>query len=106
MNLTRRTLSMSALAFVALASTPALALDRHKLTRKARESLNELLASSPAARRACKSAHAVLVFPSFRKGGSLFGADTAAGVRSEGAKPVGFYSLSGGSWGLQIGGQD
>ena len=106
MNFTRRTLSTSALAFVALASTPALALDRHKLTRKARESLNELLASSPAARRASKSAHAVLVFPSILKGGFVFGAETGDGVLFEGGKPVGFYNLSGGSWGLQIGGQD
>jgi lipid-binding SYLF domain-containing protein len=106
MNFTRRTLSASALAFVALASTPALALDRHKLTRKARESLNELLASSPAARRASKSAHAVLVFPSILKGGFVFGAETGDGVLFEGGKPVGYYNLSGGSWGLQIGGQD
>ena len=106
MNFTRRTLSASALAFVALAATPALALDRRKLVGRSRESLSELEGGSPAARRAAKSAHAVLVFPSILKGGFVFGAETGDGVLFEGGKPVGFYNLSGGSWGLQIGGQD
>ena len=106
MNFTRRTLSTSALAFVALAATPALALDRRKLARKARESLSELEGGSPAARRAAKSAHAVLVFPSILKGGFVFGAETGDGVLFEGGKPVGYYNVSGGSWGLQLGGQD
>jgi lipid-binding SYLF domain-containing protein len=104
----RRTVAVSILALGALSSlgAPAYALDRGKLTARARQSLKELEASSPAARRAAKSAHAVLVFPSILKGGFVFGAETGDGVLFEGGKPVGYYNLSGGSWGLQIGGQD
>ena len=106
--ITRRTLSSSLLALTATALTavPALAKDRSKLVARARESLKELEASSPAARRSAKQAHAVLVFPSVLKAGFVFGAETGDGVLFRGGKAVGFYNLSGGSWGLQIGGQD
>ena len=106
--ITRRTLSGSLLALTATALTavPALAKDRSKLVARARESLKELEASSPAARRSAKQAHAVLVFPSVLKAGFVFGAETGDGVLFRGGKAVGFYNLSGGSWGLQIGGQD
>jgi lipid-binding SYLF domain-containing protein len=111
--ITRRTVSGSLLALTATALTataltagPALAKDRSKLVARARESLKELEASSPAARRSAKQAHAVLVFPSVLKAGFVFGAETGDGVLFRGGKAVGFYNLSGGSWGLQIGGQD
>jgi len=113
MTFTRRSISTSFLALSAVSLTslslsagPALAKSRGKLVARARESLHELEASSPAARRASKSAHAVLVFPSVLKAGFVFGAETGDGVLFEGGKAVGFYNLSGGSWGLQIGGQD
>jgi lipid-binding SYLF domain-containing protein len=106
--ITRRTLSGSLLALSAasLTALPALAKDRGKLVARARDSLRELESSSPAARRASKAAHAVLVFPSVLKAGFVFGAETGDGVLFEGGKATAFYNLSGGSWGLQIGGQD
>jgi lipid-binding SYLF domain-containing protein len=106
---TRRTLSAAVLALAAaapFAAGPAFADDREKLTSRARESLGELEASSGAARRAAKTAYAVLVFPSILKGGFVFGAETGNGVLLDHGKPSGFYNLSGGSWGLQIGAQD
>jgi lipid-binding SYLF domain-containing protein len=108
MTLTRRTISTSLLALAAAAplAPPAFAKDRGKLVSRARSSLSELESSSPAARRASKSAHAVLVFPSVLKAGFVFGAETGDGVLFEGGKVAGYYNLSGGSWGLQIGGQD
>jgi lipid-binding SYLF domain-containing protein len=108
MHPTRRTTTLSLLALAAASTiaSPALAKDRSKLIARARESLRELEASSPAARRAAKSAHATLVFPSILKAGFVFGAETGDGVLFQGGKAVGFYNLSGGSWGLQIGGQD
>jgi lipid-binding SYLF domain-containing protein len=104
----RRTLSGSLLALSAatLTAIPALAKDRGKLVSRARTSLRELESSSPAARRASGQAHAVLVFPSVLKAGFVFGAETGDGVLFEGGKVAGYYNLSGGSWGLQIGGQD
>lgn len=108
MTFTRRSVSTSLLAFsaVTLTALPALAKDRSKLVARARESLRELEDSTPAARRASKSARAILVFPSVLKAGFVFGAETGDGVLFEGGKVAGFYNLSGGSWGLQIGGQD
>lgn len=108
MTFTRRSVSTSLLAVsaVTLTAVPALAKDRSKLVARARESLRELENSTPAARRASKSAHAVLVFPSVLKAGFVFGAETGDGVLFERGKVAGFYNLSGGSWGLQIGGQD
>jgi lipid-binding SYLF domain-containing protein len=95
-----------ALATAPLAASPALADARSKMAARARASLNELIAGSPAARRAAKQAYAVLVFPSILKGGFVFGAETGNGVLFERGAPAGYYNLSGGSWGLQIGGQD
>ena len=108
MTFTRRTVSASLLALGAtsLVAIPALAKDRGKLVSHARESLRELEATSPAARRASKQANAVLVFPSVLKAGFVFGAETGDGVLFRGGKAVGYYNLSGGSWGLQIGGQN
>jgi len=108
MTVTRRTISTSLLALsaVSLTAVPALAKDRGKLVARARASLRELEEGSPAARRASKAAHATLVFPSVLKAGFVFGAETGDGVLFEGGKVAGFYNLSGGSWGLQIGGQD
>lgn len=108
MTFTRRSVSTSLLALsaVSLTALPALAKDRSKLVARARQSLSELEASSPAARRSAKSAHAVLVFPSVLKAGFVFGAETGDGVLFRGGKVAGYYNLSGGSWGLQIGGQD
>jgi lipid-binding SYLF domain-containing protein len=95
-----------ALTGLSLTAVPALAKDRSKLVSRARESLNELESSSSAARRASRSAHAVMVFPSVLKAGFIFGAETGDGVLFRGGRVAGFYNLSGGSWGLQIGGQD
>ena len=110
MTFTRRAVSASLLAAAAVAAPfavgPAFADDRDRMVSRARRSLRELEESSDAARRAARSAHAVLVFPSILKGGFVFGAETGNGVLLEDGKPAGFYNLSGGSWGLQIGGQD
>lgn len=110
MSVTRRAALAAPLAILAAASPVFLSLahadDRAKMVSRARRSLRELEAGSPAARRAAKGAHAVLVFPSILKGGFVFGAETGNGVLFEDGKPAGFYNLSGGSWGLQIGGQD
>ena len=109
-HLTRRTATFSLLALAAAASPlgvmPALADDREKLAARGRESLHDLESQSPAARRAAKTAFAVLVFPSILKAGFVFGGETGNGVLLEGGVPTGYFNLSGGSWGLQVGGQD
>ncbi len=110
MSFTRRTFAASALAVAAVASTlsatPSYAAERAKLTARARESLRELVASDSRARIYAKQARAVLVFPSILKAGFVFGGQTGDGVLLSGGKPIGYYNLSGGSWGLQAGAQD
>lgn len=109
MTMTRRTLTAGAVLTglaLPLAAAPAQALNRDKLAGRSREALRELESSEPRARRISKHALGVLVFPSILKAGLVFGGETGDGVLFEGGAVAGFYNLSGGSWGLQIGGQD
>jgi lipid-binding SYLF domain-containing protein len=106
---TRRTMAAGAVAVVAvgpLAAVPAHAASGEQLAANGRRALNELLATEPRARRIARSARAVLVFPNVLKAGFIFGGETGNGVLLEHGRAVGFYNLTGGSWGLQIGGQD
>jgi lipid-binding SYLF domain-containing protein len=110
MHFTRRTFTISSLALAGaagpLAVTPAFADDREKLVARGHQSLQELASSEPRSRRFARDAKGVLVFPSILKAGFVFGGETGNGVLFEQGKPTGFYNLTGGSWGLQIGGQD
>jgi lipid-binding SYLF domain-containing protein len=110
MNFTRRSLAAGALAlasvFGPLAALPAHAASAEQLTAKGHSALRSLLATEPRARMFARHATAVLVFPNILKAGFVFGGETGNGVLFEHGKAVGFYNLSGGSWGLQVGGQD
>jgi lipid-binding SYLF domain-containing protein len=109
MKLTRRSVAFGAVALsgaTSLVAAPAWALNRGKLTARAHEALAELEASEPRARRVSHAAVAVLVFPSILKAGLVFGGETGDGVLFEHGQATGFFNLSGGSWGLQAGGQD
>ena len=76
-----------------------------ELTADGRRALAKLLDTEPKARRISRQARAVLVFPQIIKAGLVFGGQTGDGVLLTGGRPEGFYNLSGGSWGLQVGGQ-
>jgi lipid-binding SYLF domain-containing protein len=108
--ITRRAVAAGTLAVFAaagpLAAVPAHAASAEQLVANARRALDQLLASEPRARRVARRAVAVLVFPSVLKAGFVFGGETGNGVLFEHGRPVAFYNLTGGSWGLQIGGQD
>jgi lipid-binding SYLF domain-containing protein len=110
MEVTRRSLSTAFLSvactFGPLWLTAAHADDREKLTTSGIQALHELEASDPRAARLAGRARAILVFPSVVKAGFIFGGETGNGVLLVHDKPQGFYNLSGGSWGLQIGAQD
>jgi lipid-binding SYLF domain-containing protein len=110
MKLTRRSVAVGAVALTgasaSLVAAPAWALNREKLTARGQEALGELEGSEPRARRISRHAVAVLVFPSILKAGFVFGGETGDGVLFEHGHANGFYNLSGGSWGLQAGGQD
>jgi lipid-binding SYLF domain-containing protein len=108
--ITRRSVAAGAVGVIAavgpLAAVPAHAASAEQLAANARRALDQLLASEPRARRVARRAVAVLVFPSVLKAGFVFGGETGNGVLFEHGRPVAFYNLTGGSWGLQIGGQD
>jgi lipid-binding SYLF domain-containing protein len=110
MNITRRSLAAMAMATAALfgplAVSSAHAASREQMSADAMRALHKLEATDPRARMFAKSARGILVFPSVLKAGFVFGGETGNGVLFEHGRAVGYYNLSGGSWGLQIGGQD
>ena len=109
MNKLRRYFAGAILSLAALGSLtalPAHADSRAKLSEAGVVALNRLEASNPRSRYFARHARAVLVFPSVLKAGLIFGGETGNGVLLVHGRPDGFYNLSGGSWGLQIGGQD
>jgi lipid-binding SYLF domain-containing protein len=110
MNMTRRSIAAAALAFAAafgpLTTASVRAEGRTELTGDAVRALHKLEATEPRSRFFAHHAKAVLVFPSVLKAGFVFGGETGNGVLLVNGAPAGYYNLSGGSWGLQAGGQD
>jgi len=110
MNVTRRTLAAAAIAlatvFGPLAATTAMADPAAQLSANGERALQRLEAVEPRSRLFARQAKAILVFPSVLKAGFIFGGETGNGVLLENGQAAGFYNLTGGSWGLQIGGED
>ncbi len=110
MQLSRRSLAAAALILAspmgALMVSPAHADSREQATSQALAALHQLEATEPRSRFFARHAKAVLVFPSILKAGFVFGGETGNGVLLVHGKADGFYNITGGSWGLQIGGQD
>jgi lipid-binding SYLF domain-containing protein len=110
MNITRRSLAASALALSVMVSPLAVssahADSRADLVADATSALHRLEATEPQSRFFEHHASAVLVFPHVLKAGFVFGGETGNGVLFIDGRPDGIYNLTGGSWGLQIGGQD
>jgi lipid-binding SYLF domain-containing protein len=106
MSSTRRTMLVGSLGLAGgLVPLAAEAASRAELNADGRRALAKLEGSEPKARRVARQARAVLVFPQILKAGLVFGGQTGNGVLFVGGTPEGYYNLSGGSWGLQIGGQ-
>jgi lipid-binding SYLF domain-containing protein len=110
MNINRRSVATGALAlgctFGPLGLIAARADPRSDLIAAGQGALDRLESDEPHSRRFAQHARAILVFPSVLKAGFVFGGETGNGVLFEHGQAAGFYNLSGGSWGLQIGGQD
>ena len=110
MHLSRRSLAIAAVLLASpmapIMASPAHAASRAEMTARAVSALHELEGQDSRARFIAKHAKAVLVFPSILKAGFVFGGETGNGVLLTGGKATGYYNLSGGSWGLQIGSQD
>jgi lipid-binding SYLF domain-containing protein len=95
----------AALVASLFAPVVAVAADRAALERDARNELQKLTASVPAAKSLSGSATAVHVFPKVTKAGVGIGGQYGDGVLFKGGKSVGYYITSGASYGLQAGAQ-
>jgi lipid-binding SYLF domain-containing protein len=76
-----------------------------ELRQNAQASLDSLYAKNPGAQAIGKDAVAVLVFPEVVRAGVGVGGEHGEGVLFRGGKVAGYYSTSGGSIGVQLGGQ-
>lgn len=100
------------LRYVILVLLPLLAVVRdgaadsaQELRRKAGRALNQLYASTPAAKAIGNHSAGVLVFPEIYKGGFLVGAQYGEGVLFRRGAVAGYYRSTAGSFGLQAGAQ-
>ena len=91
------------LAITQTIATPAYAASAAEIGRSARQALDQLYASTPAARTLGERARAVLVFPSIVKGGFIFGGEFGDGALFKGGTTAGYYRTTAVSWGLQAG---
>jgi len=91
-------------ASVALVPPSALGQDKAaKLSKNAHAALDSLYAKVVGAKALGGKAHAILVFPKITKAGLGVGGLHGDGALIKGSKTVGYYSTSGGSFGLQAG---
>jgi lipid-binding SYLF domain-containing protein len=108
MNGTRRTLLAAGLALASLLgpmASAAHAASAADLNANGVAVLHKLVAASTKAAAFNSRARAVLVFPRIIKAGFMVGAQTGDGVLLERGRPVAYYNISAGSFGLQAGGQ-
>ncbi len=76
-----------------------------KLAADSRAALNNLYATTPAAKTLGAKARAILVFPRITKAGLGIGAQYGDGALMQGGKAVSYYNTAGASYGLQAGAQ-
>jgi len=96
------------LSAVVLAGPPAMAAEKGSATQldgEARVALNNLYATTPAAKALGQKAMAILVFPKVTKAGFVIGGQYGEGALLKGGKSAGYYSTTGASYGLQAGAQ-
>jgi lipid-binding SYLF domain-containing protein len=89
----------------ATAGAPAAKAPATALSRDSQSALRKLYAQVPGARTFGEQATAVLVFPKIRKAGFVVGGQYGEGTLFKAGKPVGYYSTTGLSYGLQAGAQ-
>jgi len=77
-----------------------------QLSADGERALHKLEAIEPRSVYFAHHAKATLVFPAVLKAGLVFGGETGNGVLFINGHTDGYYNLTGGSWGLQIGGED
>lgn len=81
------------------------AAERKAIDSAADSALARLYAEVPGSRDLVGSAKGVLIFPTFVSAGFMFGGAHGRGVMREGGKSNGYYRMTEGSFGWQIGAQ-
>lgn len=100
---TRMKFAALLLILAGLVSSPARADNAAELNAEAKTALEDLYAKSAKAKELAGTAQAVLVFPKIVKGGFIVAGQYGKGVLMKGGEPVGYYSSTAGSYGLQAG---
>lgn len=97
----------SALAIIlVLAGCGTTETSRANIDSQARTALTQLYDKAPAAKAVADKSEAVLVFPSVTQAGLGIGGQYGRGVMYKNGQPVGYYNVTGGSFGLQAGAQN
>lgn len=81
------------------------AAQRQAIDSSADSALSRLYAEVPGSRDLVNSAKGVLIFPTFVSAGFMVGGAHGRGVMREGGKSTGYYRMTEGSFGWQIGAQ-
>ena len=95
-------LSLLALVVVAIPA-PSRADSAAAINHDVTAALNQLYASSPAAKKMASTAKGILVFPNIVKGGFIIGGQFGEGALRVGGKTKGYYRSVAASYGLQAG---
>ena len=85
-------------------ATPA--VSRASMETSGNETLSRLYSTVPGTREMVSNAAGVLVFPAVVGGSFVVGAEHGRGALRVGGQTVAYYSITGGSIGLQAGGHD
>ena len=88
-----------------LSPQPAAAASSAQIDRDVKAALEDLYASSPAAKRLSSEAKAILVFPDVVKAGLLIGGQYGEGALLKANVTTGYYNTVAASYGLQVGAQ-
>jgi lipid-binding SYLF domain-containing protein len=86
-----------------LASCSTTTAERSDIDERARTALDGLFRTTPAAKSLANSSAGILVFPSVTQAGLMVGGQYGEGVMFKGGRNDGYYSIAGGSFGLQAG---
>ena len=109
MKISRRYIATTAIAIMAgcgvLAAPAAHARSAAQIAASGEAALQQLAISEPRSRLFAHHALGVLVFPTVFKAGLVVGAESGNGVLLIDGRPNRYYNLSGGTFGLQAGGQ-
>ena len=92
-------------AGICMCENQAGAATGHEIDLKARTTLDNLYAKSPAAKALGEKASGILVFPGVVKGGFIVGGQFGEGALFKSGTTVGYYNTVQLSYGLQAGGQ-